>query len=64
MLLSDRTSEVVKAYGVEPIEINGATYASRATFVVDREGILRYVNYDYQIVDDYGPLMEALEALE
>ena len=33
VLLSDRTTEVVDAYGVKPLEINGATYASRATFV-------------------------------
>lgn len=64
VLLSDRGSQVVDAYGVAPIEINGTKYASRATFVIDREGILRYVNYDYQIREDYGPLMEALNALE
>ncbi len=64
VLLSDRLAQVVDAYGVEPIEINGARYASRATFVIDRQGILRYVNYDYQIREDYGPLMEALDALE
>ena len=52
------------AYGVTPREINGATYASRSTFVIDRDGILRYVNYDYQIVEDYGPLMEALNGID
>ncbi len=64
VLLSDRTAQVVNAYGVKPLEIGGATYASRATFVIDKEGILRYVNYDYQIRADYGPLMDALNALE
>lgn len=64
VLLSDRQTEVVDAYGVKPLEINGATYASRATFVIDREGILQYVNYDYQIREDYEPLMEVLAGLE
>ena len=64
VLLSDRQAEVVDAYGVKPLEINGATYASRATFVIDREGILQYVNYDYQIREDYEPLMEVLAGLE
>ena len=64
VLLSDRQAEVVGAYGVKPLEINGATYASRATFVIDREGVLRYANYDYQIRDDYEPLMEVLAGLE
>ena len=49
---------------MKPLEINGATYASRATFVIDREGVLRYANYDYQIRDDYEPLMEVLAGLE
>ncbi len=64
VLLSDRQAEVVGAYGVKPLEINGATYASRATFVIDREGVLRYANYDYQIREDYEPLMEVLAGLE
>ena len=64
VLLSDRTAQVVGAYGVKPLEINGATYASRATFVIDREGVLQYVNYDYQIREDYEPLMEVLAGLE
>ncbi len=64
VLLSDRQSEVVGAYGVKPLEINGARYASRATFVIDRDGILQYVNYDYQIREDYEPLMEVLAGLE
>ncbi len=64
VLLSDQKSEVVDAYRVEPIEINGVRYASRATFVIDREGVLRYVNYDYQIREDYEPLLEALAGLE
>jgi peroxiredoxin len=64
VLLSDRQSEVVDAYGVKPLEINGARYASRATFVIDKEGVLQYVNYDYQIREDYEPLMEVLSGLE
>ncbi len=64
VLLSDRHAEVIDAYGVEPLEINGARYASRATFVIDREGVLQYVNYDYQIRDDYEPLLEVLAGLE
>ena len=63
VLLSDGNSQVVDAYGVEPLEIDGVRYASRATFVIDREGVLRYVNYDYRIREDYEPLMEALATL-
>ena len=64
ILLSDRNAEVVDAYGVKPLEINGAKYASRATFVIDKEGILRYVNYQYKVREDYEPLLKALSELK
>ncbi len=63
ILLSDRNAEVVRTYGVKPLDIDGSTYASRATFVIDKEGILRYVNYNYKVREDYEPLLEALAAL-
>lgn len=64
VLLSDRNADVIDAYGVKPLEINGAKYASRATFVIDKKGILRYVNYNYKVREDYEPLLEALQSLE
>jgi peroxiredoxin len=63
VLLSDRNGEIAKTYGVEPIEFGGAVYSSRATFVIDKKGILRYVNYQYRIREDYGPLLEVLSEL-
>ena len=60
IMLSDRTAEAVKTYGVKQLEFNGAVYASRATFVIDKEGILRYVNYQYKVQEDYKPLMKVL----
>ena len=64
VLLSDRKADVINAYGVEPLEINGYTYASRATFVIDKEGVLRYVNYNYKVREDYEPLLEVLSGLD
>ena len=64
VLLSDRNAEVIDAYGVTPLEINGSKYASRATFVIDKQGILLYVNYNYKVREDYEPLLEALNRLE
>lgn len=64
VLLSDRNADVIEAYGVEPLEIGGFTYASRATFVIDKKGILRYVNYDYKVREDYEPLLEVLSQLD
>jgi peroxiredoxin len=64
VLLSDKNAEVIDAYGVKPLEINGSKYASRATFVIDKQGILRYVNYNYKVREDYEPLLEVLAGLE
>jgi peroxiredoxin len=63
ILLSDRTAEVVKTYGVKQLEFSGAVYASRATFVIDKKGILRYVNYQYKVREDYEPLLKVLSKL-
>ena len=64
VLLSDKNAEVIDAYGVKPLELNGSKYASRATFVIDKKGILRYVNYNYKVREDYESLLEALASLE
>jgi peroxiredoxin len=64
VLVSDRNAELVKTYGIKPLEINGATYASRSTFVIDKEGVLRYVNYQYKVREDYEPLLEVLAELK
>jgi peroxiredoxin len=64
ILLSDRNADLVKTYGIKPYDIDGSLYSSRATFVIDKQGILRYVNYDYKVKEDYEPLMKVLSGLE
>lgn len=64
IMISDRTGEAVKAYGVKQLDIYGATYSSRATFVIDKKGILRYANYNYKVREDYEPLLKLLSELD
>lgn len=64
MLLSDRNAHVVKAYGIPLLDYGGIQYSSRATFVIDKSGILRYVNYNYKVKEDYDPLMKVLAGLK
>jgi peroxiredoxin len=64
ILLSDRNAELVKAYGIETYDIEGGVYSSRATFVIDKQGVLRYVNYEYKVKEDYQPLMKVLAELD
>jgi len=64
ILLSDRNADLVKAYAVDTYDIDGGVYAKRATFVIDKKGILRYVNYEYKVKEDYEPLMKVLAELD
>lgn len=64
VLVSDRNAELVETYGINPLEMNGATYARRSTFVIDKEGVLRYVNYEYKVREDYEPLLKVLAELK
>lgn len=64
IMLSDRNAQVVKTYGVKQLEFNGAAYSSRATFVIDKEGVLRYVNYQYKVREDYEDLLRVLAELK
>lgn len=57
---SDREErEAVTAYRV-PVT---AGFPRRSLFIVDREGILRYVNYRYRITDDYPNVLRILEEI-
>ncbi len=58
---SDREErEAVTAYGVS---VSRGQYAQRSVFVIDPDGILRYVNYRYRIRDDYPSVLAALERI-
>lgn len=50
-LLSDWKRQVVKAYGLFD-ETSG--YSSRATFVIDKEGIIRHVEQGKTAIDPSG----------
>ena len=65
-LLSDFNKEVIRAYGVvNPDMIGLHDISKRATFVVDRQGIVRYkeVLEDARNEPDYGKVKAALAAL-
>lgn len=51
----------VNAYKVPLIR---DAYPQRCLFIIDPDGILRYVNYQYRIDDDYPDVMKTLEAIK
>ena len=56
---SDRGEQrAVTAYRVP---VSRGEYAQRSLFIVDKTGILRYVNYQYGITDDYPEMLRILE---
>jgi len=60
-MASDREKRAaVTAYRVP---VSREENARRSLFIVDREGILRYVNYRYRITDDYPDVLAILEEI-
>ena len=58
---SDRDQRAaVTAYRVP---VSRGEYAQRSLFIVDKEGILRYVNYRYQITENYPDVLKVLEEI-
>lgn len=61
-LLSDIHRDVIKAYGVHDVERN---VAYRSTFIVDREGLLRWGQAgDRQMIRDGQELLRVLGVID
>ena len=68
-LLSDYNRKVIKAYGVESPDfagLKGFTVARRSIFILDKEGIVRYVWIagNSEIEPDYNKIEQFLQELE
>jgi peroxiredoxin len=63
LLLSDfwPHGEIAQQYGV----LRRQGYTERATFIVDKEGVIRYAHiYDISELPDNAPLFEVLQGLD
>ena len=68
-ILSDYNREIIRTYGVETPDfagLKGYTVAKRSIFIVDKNGIVRYVwtTADPAIEPDYAEIEHALEKIE
>jgi peroxiredoxin len=68
-ILSDYKREITKTYGVETPDfagLKGYTVAKRSIFIVDKNGVVRYVwtTEDPALEPDYGEIEKALERIE
>jgi len=67
-LLSDYNKEAIKMYGIELHDfagLKGYTVAKRSVFVIDRQGIVRYVwiSDDHRVEPNYDEIEKALSQL-
>ena len=62
-VLGNPDHAIVKAYGVPLMERGDNTFAQRSVFLVDKEGIVRYINLEYNIAEDKDPLYAAIKEL-
>jgi len=63
-VLGDSDASVVKDYGIPTKEYAGMPIAQRSIVVVDKEGIVRYIDMKYNIAKDNEPLYDAVAKLE
>lgn len=68
-LLSDYSREVTKAYGVKDTDfvgLKGYTVAKRSIFIIDNEGMIRYVwiSDDPRIEPNYAEIEEILKKID
>jgi peroxiredoxin len=67
-ILSDYNRQVIKAYGIETTDfvgLKGYSVAKRSIFVMDKNGIIRYVwaTEDPSVEPDYKEIENALEKI-
>jgi peroxiredoxin Q/BCP len=62
-VLGNPDRAIVKAYGVPIMERGENLFAQRSVFLVDKEGIVRYIDLEYDIAADKDPLYAAIKDL-
>jgi peroxiredoxin Q/BCP len=63
-LVGDLDARIVKAYGVPLLDLPVGHVAKRSVFLVDKAGVIRYIDLAYDVENGKGPLYEALGKLQ
>lgn len=63
-VLGDIEASIIKKYGVGREGRNGGTMAARSVFLVDKTGVIRHIDLEYNIAQDKEPLYAAIKKLE
>lgn len=59
-VVGDEEGAVVDAYGVPRGGEEGNEFASRSVFLVDKQGVIRYIDLEYGVEEGLAPLYEAM----
>ncbi|MGK0390472.1 MAG: alkyl hydroperoxide reductase subunit AhpC [Maribacter sp.] len=62
-MIADSTGIVSNDFNSLLREEDGIVYSDRTVFIIDKEGIVQYINKDYDVVADLSNLEEAILAL-
>jgi peroxiredoxin Q/BCP len=62
-VVGDPKHEIINLYGVELLKRGDFEYAKRVTFLIDKEGVVRYIDWNYDFAKGKEPLIAAIKAL-
>ncbi|MFP4190459.1 MAG: peroxiredoxin [Candidatus Hydrogenedentota bacterium] len=60
-VVGDEEGAIVDAYGVPRRGEEGNEFASRSVFLVDKQGVIRYIDLEYGVEEGLAPLYEAMD---
>ncbi len=63
-VVGDPKQAIIKKYGVEVQKRGDFEFAKRTTFLVDKNGKLAYIDWNYDFAKGKEPLLAAIKALE
>lgn len=63
-LVGDPEAKIVKSYGVPLIDLPAGHLAKRSVFLIDKTGVIRYIDPSYDVEKGKGPLYDALVKLQ
>lgn len=64
LVLGDPERKVIEAYGVPLREFQGNRFAERSVFLIDKEGIVRFIDMKYDLTKDKTALYDAIARLD
>jgi peroxiredoxin len=62
-VVGDNERKLVKAFKVPVRDSQGNTYAKRSVFLVDKQGVIRHMDLNYDIEKDKQSLYDRISAL-